>query len=253
MVEQGRIDVFPKAGKRGSAFASYTSGFESFVFLNYTNKFKDVLTLAHELGHATHGFLSQKQKSHVFESPLCLAETASIFNETLISNKLKEKLSAKEKVKFLVEELDEIFASIFRQVQYVSFEERVHQKYLDGEVLTSVEFSKIWREEVEKLTGGIVEFPFDEDVSWMRIHHLFHYPFYCFTYAFGNILSFSLYEKYVKGELKVEEYKDILRAGGSKEPKELLSKYGIDIESQKFYQDGLKRVEEMVNELKELI
>ena len=230
MFEQGRVDVFPKKGKRGGAFASYEKDVPSFVLLNYTNKLKDVSTLAHELGHATHGYLSQKQKGQVFDSPLSLAETASIFNELLLSEKLKESLSEKELMAFLAEQLDDFFGTIFRQVQYVLFEKRVHETILDGKELSYLDFNKMWREESIKLTGDSVKYDSkaEEEVNWSRIPHIFRYPFYCYAYAFGNLLSFSLYEQYKEeGDSFVEKYKNILRAGGSKTPYELLKENGF--------------------------
>lgn len=126
MLQNGRVDAFPKIGKRGGAFASYSPGWESFVLLNHTNRLRDVSTLSHEMGHAIHGHLSQNQKPDVYHSPLCLAETASIFCEMLLSEKIKKSLTDEEKTEFLNEQLSDTFASIFRQIQYIAFEKRVH-------------------------------------------------------------------------------------------------------------------------------
>lgn len=127
MLESGRIDAFPKFGKRSGAFASYRAGEQSFVLLNHTGKLRDVSTLSHELGHATHGHLSQGQKPAVYDSPLSLAETASIFNEMLLSEKIRKELSTEEYKEFLNEKLSDTFATIFRQIQYIVFERRAHE------------------------------------------------------------------------------------------------------------------------------
>jgi oligoendopeptidase F len=127
MMEEGRVDVFPKAGKRGGAFASYDKGVESFVLLNYTDTIDDVFTLAHELGHAIHGHLAQGQKSPVYDAPLVLAETASIFSENLLMERIAETLTPEEKGELLNQKLMDVFGSIHRQIMYVSFERRVHE------------------------------------------------------------------------------------------------------------------------------
>ena len=255
MFENGRVDVFPKKGKRGGAFASYDPGFESFVLLNHTNKIRDVMTLAHELGHATHGHLSQVQKPHVFESTLSLAETASVFNEMLVSESIIKNLSTKEKLDFLEKKLDDVFSTIFRQVQYVLFEKKVHETIFNGKELTFVDFNKMWREEQIKLTGNTVEYdvPAEEEGGWSTIPHIFRSPFYCYSYAFGNILVFALYNRYKEeGKPFVNKYKNILKAGGSRKPYDLLKKNGFDIKSREYYKSGLKVVETMVDEFETL-
>lgn len=257
MFKNGRVDVYPKKGKRGGAFAQYVQGRESFVLLNHTGKLDDTLTLAHELGHAIHGHLSQGQKQAVYSSPLSLAETASIFNETLMFDSLIENTKTKDdKITMLVERLDGAFATIFRQSQIVLFEREIHERLRKEEELGYEDINKIWRELSSELYGDNVIFDNnpEDDEMWSQIPHIFRTPFYCYTYAFGNLLSLSLYEKYKKeGDSFIPKYKDILRAGGSIPPKELLKEHDIDISSPKFYNDGLKVIDDLVNELGGLI
>lgn len=256
MFEKGRVDVFPKPGKRGGAFAQYIQGFESYVLLNHTGKIRDVATLAHELGHATHGHLSQCQKPQVFDSPLSLAETASVFNEMLLSEALLEKMDDKEKIHFLEKKLEDIFATIFRQVQYVLFEREVHNQIYSGKELTYEDFNTLWRKEQVKMAGDIVEYdvPESEETGWSMIPHIFRVPFYCYTYAFGNLLTFALYEKYKEeGKPFIEKYKNILKSGGSKTPYDLLIENGLDISSREYYKKGLKTIENMIVMLEKLI
>jgi len=200
MLESGRVDTFPKYGKRGGAFASYRAGEPSFVLLNHTNKLRDVSTLSHELGHATHGHLSQGQKPAVYDSPLSLAETASIFNEMLLSEKIRKELSIEEYKEFLNEKLSDTFATIFRQIQYIVFERRVHEAIFAGQELTYHDFNRMWREEQIRMTGGKVMYDVDaeNESTWSMIPHIFASPFYCYAYAFGNILVFALYNRYRK-------------------------------------------------------
>lgn len=255
MIDEERIDVFPRAGKRGWAFASYRKNDPSFVLLNFTGKLRDVSTISHELGHAIHWHLSQVQEAPVYDSPLSMAETASIFSEMLLGEKVKSLVSTEEYKDYLNERLGDIFATIFRQVQYVMFEKQVHEAIHIGQELTYKELNVLWRAEQEKLYGGMVRYDVDAEREswWSMIPHIFHSPFYCYAYAFGNLLTFALYNKVKNKELSVEDYKDILRAGGSERPRDLLSRYGIDIASPEFYQSGIREVEKMVEEFEELI
>lgn len=197
MIEEERIDVFPRAGKRGGAFASYRKGEESFVLLNFTGKLRDVSTISHELGHAIHGHLSQVQEAPVYDSPLSMAETASIFSEMLLGEKVKSLISKEEYREYLNERLGDIFATIFRQVQYVVFEKQVHESIHSGQELSYKDLNALWRKEQEKLYGGAVAFdvPAEDESGWSMIPHIFHTPFYCYAYAFGNLLTFALYNQ----------------------------------------------------------
>ncbi len=256
MIEEERIDVFPKAGKRGWAFASYRKWEESFVLLNFTGKLRDVSTISHELGHAIHGHLSQVQEAPVYDSSLSMAETASIFSEMLLGEKVKSLVSKEEYKDYLNERLGDIFATIFRQVQYVTFERTVHIQIHAWEELSYKDLNTLWRAEQEKLYGGVIWYDVsgEEESGWSMIPHIYHSPFYCYAYAFGNLLTFALYHKvHVEKSLSVEDYKDILRAGGSERPRDLLGRYGIDIASPEFYRAGLAEVEHMVEEFEALI
>lgn len=225
------------------------------MLLNYTGKLNDVPTLSHELGHAIHGHLSQAQKECAFDSPLCLAETASIFSEMLLADKLKKQLSDEEKIDFLSGELQDAFASIFRQIQYVLFEKRAHETIHSGGELTYHDFNAMWREEQIKMSGDAVTYLYgaEEEVGWSTIPHIFRTPFYCYAYSFGNLLVYSLFERYKsQGKSFIEDYKSILRAGGSKRPKDLLMEYGFDITKPEFYRLGLSIMEEKVKEFEAL-
>ncbi len=255
MIEEERIDVLPKAGKRWWAFASYRKNDESFVLLNFTGKLRDVSTISHELGHATHGYLSQIQEAPVYDSALSMAETASIFSEMLLGEKVKSLVSREEYKEYLNERLGDIFATIFRQVQYVAFEKQVHELIYQGQELTYKELNLLWRTEQDALYGETVthDISSEEESGWSMIPHIFHTPFYCYAYAFGNLLTFALYNKVQSGELSKEDYKDILRAWGSERPRDLLGRYGIDIASPDFYKSWLSEVEKMVEEFERLI
>ncbi len=212
------------------------------MLLNYTGKLADVPTLSHELGHAIHGHLSQVQRDSVYGSSLCLAETASIFSEMLLSEKIKTRLSPEEYTDFLSNELFDAFSSIFRQIQYVLFERKAHEMIHSGKELTYHDLNTLWRSEQMKMSGDSITYdvPAEEEIGWATIPHIFNSPFYCYAYAFGHLLVFALYDRYRKeGKSFIADYKNILRAGGSVRPKELLAQYGFDITKPEFYQLGL--------------
>ncbi len=184
-----------------------------------------------------------------------MAETASIFSEMLLGEKVKSLVSTEEYREYLNERLGDIFATIWRQVQYVIFERQVHEQIHKGDELSYKDLNTLWRSEQDKLYGGIVRYDTDaeNESGWSMIPHIFHTPFYCYAYAFGNLLTFALYNKVQSGELTKEDYKDILRSGGSERPRDLLAKYNIDIASPEFYRAGLREVEKMVEEFEQLI
>ena len=249
--DAGQVDVFPKTGKTGGAFANYAKNTQSWVMLNHIPNLDSAFTLAHELGHAIHGELSQVQPAAVYSSPLALAETASIFNETLFGKYLEPRLTSAQKLQYLLTELDDFFSTIFRQIMYVSFEKQVHESFLAGAPLSFEEYNTLWAQHTEALYGEAVEKNKElYQMNWSAIPHIFHTPFYCYTYAFGNLLSLELYQKYTKeGAAFIPVFKQILAAGGSKPPRELLAEHGIDISTKQFFERGLSVISEMVQKL----
>lgn len=255
MFKEARVDVFAKKGKMNGAFASFTKGFESYILLNFNNKIDDVFTLAHEMGHAIHGHLRQHLKSENFSAPLILEETSSIFNEMLLFDELKKNLTNKEKLILIEKKLSSIFATIFLQIQYVLFEKEIHEKILNDNQLTFIDFNKIWRNKQIEMYGNTIKFdlPKNQETGWSMIPHIFKSPFYCYSYAFGNLLSFALFKKYkIQGKKFIPKYINILKSGGSKKPYDLLIENNINIKSKKFYQDGIKIIKEILNEFEEL-
>lgn len=252
MLQGGRISVFPKLGKSTGAFANYSKTTPSFVLLNWANTRNDVTTLAHELGHAFHGELSKKQKDAVYSTPLTLAETASIFNETLMFETiLNEMEDDGERKELILNRLDDIFGTIFRQVAYVRFEKACHESFLKNEPLSVDDYDSLWTEEMKKLYGSDIEV--EENLikhGWSSIPHIFHSPFYCYTYAFGNIISLNIYENYKKAEDKkmfISKYHELLASGGSDTPENLLQNI-FDIKfNETFYQTAFSHIEKLIN------
>jgi len=254
MIEGGRISVYPKQGKSTGAYAQYTKDFPEFVLLNWADTPNDVTTLAHEMGHVFHGHLSKIQKAAVYDTPLTLAETASIFNETLMFETLIDTIESEEqKKKLICSRLDDIFGTIFRQVAYVSFEKRCHESFKNNEPLTFDDYNEMWAEEMENLYGPSVSQNREMiKYGWSAISHIFGTPFYCYTYAFGNIISLNLYQKYKTTHNKeefIEKYHQLLAAGGSDSPENLLHNiFGIKFDEE-FYNLAFENIKELINKL----
>lgn len=256
MLEAGRVDAFPKAGKRGGAFASYDKWIESFVLLNYTDTVDDIFTLAHELGHAIHGHLAQVQKSPVYDAPLVLAETASIFSESLLMEKIQATLSPEEKLELLNQKLLDVFGSIHRQIMYVSFERRVHEHIHAGGEMTYKELNLWWDEESKKLGGDVVTpiLPPEKNYTWSAIPHIFSTPFYCYAYSFGMLVSLALVEKYkCEGTAMIDDYVKLLSSGWSVPPVEILQSIGIDVTQPVFYSEAFATIESWLAEFETTI
>lgn len=253
--ENGKIDVYPKSGKSGGAYCSYTKNHGEWVLLNWTDKDSDITTLAHELGHAFHGFMSKDQNETNYHSSLCMAETASIFNETIIFNELLNNVNDEGKIELICNRLDDIFSTIFRQVMYIDFEKKCHQSWLNGIPLSWEDYNKLWFDGVQELYGDSINLNKEQQqYGWMNIPHIYHTPFYCYAYAFGNILALNVYEGYIQSEDKEQymiKYKSFLKLGGSKRPKEaIMDVFGLDINNDKFYDLSFNYIKELISKLK---
>ena len=256
MLSGGRISVYPKEGKTSGAYANYSQKIPEFILLNWSDSPGDVATLAHEMGHAFHGYLSKKQKALVYNTPLTLAETASIFNETLMFETLLEITESKEERNRLIcNRLDDIFSTIFRQVAYVLFERRCHESFQRNEPLTFDDYNRMWAEEMKRLMGPDVNV--DESLikhGWSSISHIFQTPFYCYTYAFGNIISLNLYQNYKNSKDKekfLNSYHEFLAAGGSDTPENLLKDIFDMKFDDSFYAIAFSNIDELIKKLDE--
>jgi len=249
--EEKWIDVYPKEGKRGGAFShSATPYAHPYVLLNYTNQRRDVFTLAHELGHAIHQYLARKVGYLNQDTPLTTAETASIFAEMLLFEEIKKRVDKKELIEIYAAKLEDIFATTFRQIVFTNFERRVHEQ----EELKPDEYNKIWMEENQKMFKDSVILTENYKIWWSYIPHFIHSPFYCYSYAYAQLLVLSLYRLYKDGFENFEEkYIEFLSQGGSIPPKKQLKEiFSLDIEDENFWERGLKTIREMLMEFKGL-
>jgi oligoendopeptidase F len=250
--DENHVDSSIRQGKRDGAFCStLTPKITPYVLVNFTGKSRDVFTLAHELGHAVHSQAAQDRSILVQDAPLPLAETASTFSELLLYDNLSSKISDDEKKIILSEKIDDLYATILRQSFFTIFEIDAHKQIGNG--TTVEEISKTYLQNLKEQFGNSVNISEDFAIEWSCIPHFHHTPFYCYAYSFGNLLALSLFQRYKKeGKDFVPAYIDILAAGGSKKPEDLLSEYGFNIRSPKFWQEGFDYVNEQVKALSSL-
>jgi oligoendopeptidase F len=245
------IDAEVRDGKRGGAFSHSTvPSAHPYVFTNYTGRMRDVMTLAHELGHGVHQYLSRQQGYFQSDTPLTTAETASVFAEILVFHKLmKTEKNPKIKLALICGKLEDIFATVLRQVVLTRFEESLHHARRDKGELTSENINELWAEANKPMFGKSVEMSDDYRNWWMYIPHFIHSPFYCYAYSFGELLVLSLYSKYInEGNVFVPRYIELLSSGGSDAPEVLLERVGVNIKDPDFWQGGLDLLREMVDE-----
>ena len=249
--DKGWIDAGVKEGKAPGAFAHPTvTDVHPYVMLNYLGKPRDVMTLAHELGHGVHQVLAADQGELLASTPLTLAETASVFGEMLTFRKLLAgaKDDAQRKV-LLANKVEDMINTVVRQIAFYDFECKLHAARAEGE-LTPDAINGLWMSVQGESLGPAFEFMDGYETFWAYIPHFVHSPFYVYAYAFGDGLVNALYAVYEEGDEGFEEkYFDMLKAGGSKHHKELLAPFGLDASDPKFWDKGLSMISGMIDEL----
>lgn len=256
--DNGWIDAEPAPDKAPGAFsASGVYGMHPHVMLNYMGKPNDVMTLAHELGHGIHQYLEHQHQGQITPgTPLNLAETASIFGENVVFNRLlKEVKNPTERKMMLADKIDDEIGSIVVQASWVDFERRIHAQRREGE-LKPEDFAKHWKDVQSEREGPVVtEHVEGAGNNWSRIGHMFHTPFYMYAYSFGNLLVNSLFKAYEDGQVEnfEQKYVEALSAGGSKHHSDLLAPFGLDASEPDFWQKGLDVVINRIDELERTI
>ncbi len=249
------IDAAIKPGKRGGAYsASTVPSVHPYVFMNFDGKIRDVQTLAHELGHGVHQYLSREQGPLQSGTPLTTAETASVFGEMLVFQNLLKKLTdPKEKLALIIGKIDDTIATVFRQISMNRFEDSMHTARREQGELTTKQFSELWMEQQRALYGDSVTLTEEYGIWWSYIPHFLHTPGYVYAYAFGELLVLALYEEFTeKPNGFADQYMKLLSAGGSEWPHDLVSRMGLDIRDPKFWDKGLSSFERMIEEAEEL-
>ena len=222
------------------------------MLLSFAGASRDVSTLAHELGHAIHAVLAEEHSVLTFHSPLPLAETASIFAENLLIDRLAaEAASPTDRVRLLARQLDDTYGGVGRQAFFVLFEEAAHDATLGGATVSDL--CRIYYDNLQSQFGRSVSLSSDFAWEWVQIPHFFRSPFYCYAYSFGTLLALALYSRYLReGAAFVPNYLELLAAGGSVRPAELLKRYGYDLSDPAFWQSGYDYLAGKVEELRRL-
>jgi len=245
------IDAPTRVGKAPGAFSHPTvPSAHPYVLLNYLGRTRDVMTLAHELGHGVHQVLAREQGALMAPTPLTLAETASVFGEMLTFQALLRETTAPKKRKaLLASKVEDMINTVVRQIAFYSFERKVHTARKEGE-LTPDKINTIWLEVQRESLGKSIDLGPGYETFWTYIPHFIHSPFYVYAYAFGDCLVNSLYARYRESEAGFQEkYFAMLKAGGSKHHGELLKPFGLDATDPGFWQKGLSVISGMIDEL----
>jgi oligoendopeptidase F len=248
--DEQHIDSEVRKGKRGGAFcATVRPDVTPYVLLNYTGKVRDVATLAHELGHALHSMLAEKHSMLTQHPSLPLAETASVFAEILLT----ERLLAKEEDVLVRRELlaaavDDMYATVMRQAFFVRFEQAAHQAILEN--AAPEQLNALYLENLREQFGDSVEIAPEFEHEWISIPHIYNTPFYCYAYSFGQLLVLALYRRYQQeGDAFKPGYLKLLAYGGSAHPEHILREAGVDMTDPAFWQGGFDVISSMIDEL----
>ncbi len=251
--EDDHIDAEVRTGKKGGAFcATILPEQTPWLLVNYTGKVRDVATLAHELGHAVHSMQAEEHSVLTQHASLPLAETASVFAERLLVDRmLAEESDPSVRRDLLASSLDDIYATVLRQAYFVLFEEKAHEAIVAG--ATPEELNGIYLELLKEQFGDAVEVPEAFGREWVAIPHIFHTPFYCYAYSFGQLLVLALYQRYRdEGAAFVPGYLRLLSWGGAARPEAILAEAGVDMADIEFWRGGFAIVESILDELESL-
>jgi oligoendopeptidase F len=249
--DKGWIDAPLRPGKATGAFAHPTvPSAHPYVLVNYQGKTRDVMTLAHELGHGVHQVLAGEQGALMADTPLTLAETASVFGEMLTFRKLlADTTDPKRRKAMIAGKVEDMLNTVVRQIAFYTFERRVHTARREGE-LTADEIGKIWMEVQSESLGPAIHLGEGYETYWCYVSHFIHAPFYVYAYAFGDCLVNSLYAVYAQAsDGFAERYFTMLRAGGTLRHKELLAPFGLDASDPAFWDKGLSVIRGLIDEL----
>jgi oligoendopeptidase F len=252
---EGWIDAPVRPGKRGGAFSHpAVPSVHPYVMVNFTGKLRDVMTVAHELGHGVHQFLASSRGFLNSQTPLTIAETASVFGEMLTFERIISRLSEpRERLAMLCGKIEDILATVFRQIAMNRFEEQYHTRRREGGELTPEELGSIWIQTQGAMLGDSVVLTEDYSLWWSYIPHFLHTPGYVYAYAFGELLVLALLARFKElGQGFVEGYLEMLCLGGAESPQEVVGRAGLDLNDPGLWNKGLGILEAMIGQAEEL-
>jgi oligoendopeptidase F len=254
-IDAGHVDAAPRPGKLGGAYCTpVTQRILPYVLMNYTDKFRDVSTLAHEFGHATHNALSlERQTYQSHRTGIAVAEVPSTFAQLLTDDYLLETESdPKTRAAVAVDRIENAFAAIFRQVTLARFEQDAYRLRADGLALTTDRLSEIWLERNERYYGAAMVLPEGYRLGWSYIPHFIHVRFYTYAYSFAALVALLLHRRKAEGDGFAERYLEFLGAGGSASPQDLLAPFGLDLRSTDTWREAFAQLEVQLDEAESL-
>ena len=253
--EHSWIDAELRNGKRGGAFsAGGPADAHPYILCNYTDRARDVMTVAHELGHGIHQYLARDVGYLQSHTPLTMAETASVFGEMIVFYRLLEgSRDAGERLSLLAGKIEDSFATVFRQIVLTQFERAAHAARRSEGELSTERIGELWMDANAPMHGDVVELTPDYESWWSYIPHFIHTPFYTYAYSFGHLLVLALYATYRRqGPDFVPGYLEMLRRGGSASPRDLVAPLGVDLDDPRLWQRGLALIGDMIDEAEAL-
>lgn len=251
-VENGQIDVYPKIGKTGGAFCLPGYNEEVNIMLNHTETFRDVSTLAHEMGHGIHSVMSRKENALNYDHPMCTAEVASTFCEDFVLDELKKDFETDEnRLVLLMAQLEDKMTTIFRQVAAYRFEQELHSEFRKKGYLTQKEIGKFFNKHMKDYLGSTVTFDENSARGWIYWSH-FRTPFYVFAYAMALLVSQFARKKFLENPEYIEKINEFYSTGSSLPPAEIYKKLGLNVNDSTSWQEGIDEVKELLKETKKL-
>ncbi len=251
-LKKGQIDVFPQEKKSGGAFCSGAPYLPTYILLNYTPSFRQVTTLAHEMGHAIHTELSKEQSPMYQKYTISTAEVASTFFESVVFNRVFENLNENEQIIALHNKINRDVSTVFRQIACFNFEKELHGRIREKGSCSHEDIAKLMNKHMQNYLGDRFEMK-DEDgyffINWTHIRR----PFYVYTYAYGDLISKALHSKYQEDEEYLDKVKQFLKAGSTKSPQDIFADIGVDTSSPNVFTTGIESIREDIQSLKKLI
>lgn len=251
-LKNGQIDVFPNVGKTGGAYCSHVHGLPTLVLHNYIDTYNSVNTLAHEMGHAFHSELSKAQPVLYEDYTMSVAETASTLFENFVFDEIFETLNNKEKIIALHDKIGSSISTVFRQIACFNFEKELHTKVRADGFVSKEEMTLLMNKHMKSYLGPAFSLTHEDGFFFVNWSHIRNF-FYVYSYAYGELISSVLYEKYKEDKNFIFKIEEFLSAGGSKSPYQIFKDIGIDTQDPEFFSDGLKKIERDIKTLEKLV
>ncbi len=251
MLKEGRIDMFPKKGKRGGAYCSGGTGIPTVIFMNYVDDMNSVSTLAHEMGHAIHSELSKAQTPIYEDYVISVAEVASTFFEFIVFDEVQKELTPREQIYARMAQIEDDVFTIYRQIGFFNYELALHTHIREKGYMTREEMARVYADMTKKFLGKNSSVSEDDGYVFLTIPH-FRYYFYVYSYAYGQLISRALFAKYKQDHTYIDKVKSFLSAGGSMSPADIFKSIGIDTTDPQFFIDGLKAIRKELDEVEKL-